>query len=294
VNNHKEKDGFNIRKLSMNELPPLLQEIVDPPKTLYQVGSLPDSEKNKYLCIVGSRKYSSYGKSVVEHLIEELRGYPVVIVSGMALGIDGIAHKSALDAGLKTIAVPGSGLSPSALYPRIHVSLANRIVHEGGTLLSEYEPMFKATPWSFPQRNRIMAGISHAVLVIEATMQSGTLITARLASEYNRDVLAIPGGIFNASSAGPHLLIKKGATPITNSHDLLEALGFSNQTTDSSQKYINASEEEQIILNLLDEPIEKNELIMKISLPISQANILLSTMELKGFIKEELGKVRKK
>ena len=120
----------------------------------------------------------------------------------LLLGIDSIAHRSALDAGLKTIAVPGSGLDDDALYPREHLQLAREIVEKGGALVSEYEPDFKATTWSFPRRNRIMAGLSKAVLVVEAERPSGTLITARLALDYGRDVFAVPGSIFSETSRG--------------------------------------------------------------------------------------------
>src|SRR3989344_5297892 len=161
--------NWEIKKLTSGNFPPQLLEIPQPPKELF---------------IVGSRKYTTYGKEACEKLIEGLRGYPIVIVSGLALGIDSIAHKKALDVGLTTIAFPGSGLDPKVLYPATNAHLAERIVEAGGAVISEFEPDFRATPWSFPQRNRLMAGISDAVLVIEAEQKSGTLITSRLATEY--------------------------------------------------------------------------------------------------------------
>src|SRR3984885_1716838 len=161
----------SIRELSPEEFPELLKEINDPPKKLRLRGELPNLE-NKMLCIVGSRKYSAYGREMCESIIKGLSDYPITIVSGLALGIDSIAHRAALRAGLQTIAVPGSGLSSKALHPQAHVELANEIVENGGGLLSEYADDFKATQWSFPQRNRIMAGMCHATIVIEAEKKS--------------------------------------------------------------------------------------------------------------------------
>lgn len=277
--------------LSPTEFPPLLKEIADPPKKLHVRGVFPIAEK--YLCVVGARKYSEYGKSVCEKLIEGLAGLPIVIVSGLALGIDSIAHKAALSAKLPTIAVPGSGLGESVLYPGIHRALAKDILSSGGALVSEFDDDFKATIWSFPQRNRIMAGLSHAILVIEAEKKSGTLITARLASEYNRDVLTVPGSVFSTNSEGPHLLIRLGATPITCAADLREALGF-KENAEPKKDYSECCEEEKAIIVLLKEPRERNDLIRKSKMEISRANAILSMLEIKGFIEETMGEIRLK
>jgi DNA processing protein len=280
-----------IRELKPKDFPALLAEINDPPKKLYIRGGLP-SEGLRYLTVVGSRKYSSYGKEVCEKLISGLRGFPIVIVSGLALGMDAIAHKSALVANLPTIAVPGSGLSDEVLHPRTNFKLAHEILASGGALISEFEPDFRPTLWSFPKRNRIMAGLSHSTLLIEAGEKSGTLITARLAMEYNRDVMAIPGPIFSKSHAGSNHLIKDGAHLITSSTDILEILGMS---VDSSQLTVDRkdlSKEEKRIVEILEvEPLSKDDLLGKLDMPITKANILLSAMELKGLIKESLGKV---
>ena len=184
----------NIRELFADEIPEWLMEIPEPPKKLYIRGEMPKGD-SKFLCVVGSRKHTEYGKEACQKLIAGLRGYDIVVVSGLALGIDGIAHKAALDASLTTIAIPGSGLHPSVLYPSSNRQLAEKIVDSGGALLSEFEPMFRPTLYSFPQRNRIMAGISHAVLIVEAEIKSGTLITSRLATDYNREVMAVPGSV---------------------------------------------------------------------------------------------------
>ncbi len=281
-----------IFELSEEEFPRLLREINDPPKRLYVRGALAPLGERALLTIVGSRHYTSYGKEAVQTLVSGLRGYPITIVSGLALGIDRLAHEAALDAGLKTVAVPGSGLDDSVLYPTSHTKLAYRILEAQGTLLSELEPMNAAAPWTFPQRNRIMAGMSHAVLIIEASKKSGTLITARLGMEYNRDVLAVPGSIFSPNSYGPHTLIRDGATPVTESADILEALGFKRENTPvSKDAYAGCSAEEQKVLALLFEPLPQDEVIRLLAIDTSTANILLSLMELKGLIKENNGKI---
>jgi DNA processing protein len=284
---------FEMQILKDEEIPEMLQEISDPPTKLYLQGKLPDSE-SKLLCVVGSRKYTPYGKEVCEKLISGLRGYNITIISGLALGIDGIAHRAALDAGLRTIAIPGSGLDESVLYPSTHKGLAEKILENGGALLSEFEPKFRATSYSFPQRNRIMAGISHATLVIEAEIKSGTLITSKYATEYNRDVFTIPGSIFSKNSEGPNMLLRLGATPIRSSEDILEALGFKIDEAPQNLelKYSNCSDEELLVIKILNEPIPKDELIRALKMPISQANAIISIMEIKGLLKESLGEIR--
>lgn len=273
-----------------NKFPPLLREINDPPKKLYVRGKLADKDA-KYLCVIGSRRYTPYGKEVCEYLIGGLKSLPVSIVSGLALGIDSIAHEAALANKLHTVAIPGSGLNDGVLYPHTHVHLAKRILESGGALLSEYEPNFQATDWSFPRRNRLMAGMAHATLVIEAEKKSGTLITARLAMEYNRNVCTVPGPIFSKNSEGPHYLIQNGATPIRSSDDLLEVLGLEAAGT-AAEDIANLSPEEKEIVKILENnPLGKNELVEQTGMVVQQLYTLLSMMEIKGIIKEELGKI---
>jgi DNA processing protein len=283
----------DIQRLAPDQFPALLKEIADPPKELYLRGTLPEDDL-KYLCVVGSRKYTNYGKEACEKLIAGLRGYPIVIVSGLALGIDSIAHTTALEVGLTTIAIPGSGLGWDTLYPRNHVALAKRILEANGALLSEFPPDFKATPWSFPQRNRIMAGMSHATLLIEAGEKSGTLITARLASEYNREVFVVPGSIFAPSHRGSHQFLRLGATPVTSSEEILDSLDVNQQPTTNNQQRLfkNLSPNEQKVIELLREPMPRDELIRELRMSVSEANILLSAMELKGLLTETLGEIR--
>ncbi|KKW11295.1 MAG: Transcriptional regulator, MarR family [Parcubacteria group bacterium GW2011_GWA2_49_9] len=278
-----------MKDVSPNQFPHRLREIADPPKKLYVQGTLPP-EDHKWLSVVGSRKYTNYGKEACEKLILGLAGYPVVIVSGLALGIDALAHRAALDAKLPCVAVPGSGLDPKVLYPSTNRRLADDILKAGGALLSEFEPDFRATAWGFLQRNRIMAGLSDAVLVIEAEQRSGSLVTSKFATEYNRDVLTVPGSIFSSTSTGPHMLIKLGATPITSSTDLLEALGF-KPNEKVARDYSDCTPEEKKVIALLAEPLSRDDLIDALGIPTNQANALLSFMELKGLIKESAGEI---
>lgn len=282
-----------ITELRPKDFPPLLKEINDPPEKLYMRGVMPSFE-HKWLCVVGSRKYSNYGQEVCEKLIRGLSGYRITVVSGLAMGIDSLAHRFALEAGLSTIAVPGSGISDEAIYPKTNFSLAKKILSSGGALISEYEPDFNATVWSFPKRNRIMAGLCHGTLVIEAGEKSGTLITARLAMEYNREVMTVPGSVFSENSRGPHMLIRNGATPVTGSADILEALGIDVEAEDKIFDDEHLSESEKKVLNALSEPMTKDELFRKIEMKISEANVLLSTMEIKGLITESLGEVKRR
>jgi DNA processing protein len=284
----------SIKKIYPSDFPETISEIPQPPKALYIEGAFPDFSKTM-LTVIGSRKYTSYGKEVCERLTAGLRGYPIVIVSGLALGIDAIAHRSAINANLPTIAFPGSGLSRKVLYPATNARLADEIVANGGTLISEYEPDFRATAWSFPQRNRLMAGISKATLVIEAEEKSGTLITARLALDYNREVYAVPGSIFSPSSRGTNRLIREGATPITESSELLLALGFSAEKNQAQNDtlFSDCSEDERKIIEILREPMPRDELVRKADLPVQELNALLSLLEIKGLISEQFGEIHR-
>jgi DNA processing protein len=278
--------SYEIRTLGLTEFPPLLNELPDPPKQLYAVGTLPPPSL-RLVAVVGSRQYTSYGKQVVEHLIAGLAGYPVGIISGLALGIDALAHEAALKHHLYTMAVPGSGLSENSLYPVRHRALAKRIVTAGGGLLSEFSPETQAATWTFPQRNRIMAGLTHATLLIEAAPRSGTLITARLAADYNRDLLVVPGSIFSETSKGTHQFLKLGATPVTEASDILAALGIepNEETIQSSRPTLTALEEK--VITLLREPLSRDTLIRELNLPVTETSALLMQMELAGYITYE-------
>ena len=218
-----------IRQLESSAYPKGLAHIPEPPNRLWMRGAFPP-EGHKYLAVVGSRELSDYGKEACEMLIAGLKGHPITIVSGLALGADACAHQAALDAGLHTVAVPGSGLDDSVIGPRTNLKLAQDILAAGGALLSENEPLHVPKPQDFPSRNRIMVGMADAVLVIEASEQSGTLITARLAAEYNRDLLCVPHRITDPHGVGPHQFIRLGATLVANPAHILEALSLDTGT----------------------------------------------------------------
>jgi DNA processing protein len=287
-------EGLQI--LTKEDYPQCLLEIPEPPQKLYYLGEIPDFEEYKYLAVVGSRNHTSYGKEVVRKIIEGLAGYPICIVSGLALGIDTLAHKYALEYGMKTLAIPGSGIDFNSIHPRSNIQLAREIVSRGGCLVSEMEPDQKAKIFSFPRRNRIMAGICDAVLIIEAEEKSGTLITARLALDYNREVFVVPGSIFSETSVGTNKLIRQGATPVTSANDILKFFklisdddSFENNKTD-----LNLTAEEQAVYTILREPIERDELIAKMGTNIGEAQSLLTIMEIKGLIEEEFGQIKRR
>jgi DNA processing protein len=229
-------------------------------------------------------QYTTYGKQVIEHLIGGLADYPIGIVSGLALGVDGLAHEAALRHNLYTLAVPGSGLDESALYPRSHRNLARTIVEAGGGLLSELSPLTKAALWTFPQRNRIMAGMCPATLLVEAGAKSGTLITARMCVDYNRELLVVPGNIFSSNSAGTHQFLKLGATPVTSAEDILIALGIDVHAESAPKTLPLLSPLESKVIALLHEPTDRDTLIRKLELPVNEAGVLLMQMEMTGLV----------
>lgn len=280
----------SFRQISGSELPPRLREIPDCPKSLYIEGILPDKE-TIYLAVVGSRKMSAYGRRVCEQLVSGLRGAPIAIVSGLALGIDSVAHEAALAAGIPTIAVLPSGLAPSVLYPAAHRNLARRIVERGGALVSEYAPEEKPRHWTFLARNRIVAGLSFATLVIEAPERSGALVTARLALEYNREVLAVPHPIESETGAGTNALIRRGATLIRSSLDILDSLNLVSDAPTSTLPLIELTEDERLLYEALAHAKERGELQEETGLSQQQLNVAISLLVIKGAIKEELGKL---
>ena len=252
------------------------------PKKLFIKGKLPDSN-SLYLGVVGSRTPTAYGREVTEKIIGALGGTNTIIVSGLAVGIDTRAHKAALKNNLPTIGVLGSGLDESVLYPQENIQLAREIAKQNGALLSEYKSDEKAERWTFPERNRIIAGIAHAVLVIEAKERSGALITAECAVEYNRDVLAVPGSIFSAKSAGANNLIKRGAIPITSPGDIRKVLGF-EETSNISKG--NFSDSEQNILELLSEELNFDDMMERSNLSREVLLTTLSSLELQGAVRK--------
>jgi DNA processing protein len=230
---------------------------------------------------------------VVEYLISSLRGEQVVIVSGLALGIDSLAHHAALQEKLITLSIPGSGLGRKVLYPRGHVNLAEEIVQSGGALISEYEEDQAAAQYTFPARNRIMAALSDALLVIEAEDKSGTLITARLSLELGKDIGVVPGSIFAPTSLGCNMLLKDGAAPVASKEDLFDLLHLSYEKNKDGQetKVLNLDEHERALYELLAESKSRDALISESKLSPQEVMIAITTLEAKGYIKDHFGEV---
>ncbi len=286
-------ERFPITTIDPFDAFPALAEIPQPPKSLFMRGSLTQAKGTKYITVVGSRNYTSYGKSVCQALIAGLAGYPVTIVSGLAIGIDSIAHRAALDAGLPTIAFPGSGLNWNVLHPAQHRGLAEEILQSGGALVSEFPHDTRGAIWTFPRRNRLKAGLSDMVIIIEAEEKSGTLITARLGTEYNKIVGAVPGTITSPNSKGTNWLIRLGATPITETKDILQELGFAEKPTGDVSAYLMLNTDEERVLATLNEPKTKEQIMRELDLDPSSANVIFSTLEIKGAITESMGFVQR-
>lgn len=216
---------FYMKTNSITKFNKLIENIPDKPKELFYEGNIDLlNQSHLYVCIVGPRKASPYGIQVTEYILEFLKDFNIVTVSGAAYGIDGLVHTLSIKHGIKTICIPGSGISDDYFYPRVHLDLKHEILENNGLIINEFEPETRASPWTFPIRNRLMAGLSHITIVIEAEERSGTLITANLAVDYNRDVLAVPGNIFSRNSQGTNELIDKGAKIFVNLESLRDIL----------------------------------------------------------------------
>lgn len=272
-----------IKKLSLHDssYPPLLREIPDPPKTLYCLGSDISILLDPALAIVGSRKVSYYGKTVTEQLTSQLTGKGINIVSGLALGVDSIAHKAALEARGLTIAVLPCGLD--RVYPSSHTALAKQILASGGLFVSEYPPETTPMKHHFIARNRIVSGLCKGVLITEAAQRSGSLHTANFALEQGREVFAVPGPITSPTSAGTNNLIKSGATPVTKPEDILDAFGLAYSPC-TNPTGSNAAE--QLILDQLKLGVAESELLMlATNLSAGQFSDTITRLEIKGYIK---------
>lgn len=272
------------------DYPALLKEIYAAPPVLYVRGQLPKPDRPA-LAVVGTRAFTNFGKVATAQLIEPLAAAGVVIVSGLALGIDGCAHQAALAANGTTIAVLGSGVD--VLYPPQHAKLAEEIIAHGGAVVSEFAPGTIPEPGAFPRRNRIVCGWSQATLVVEAGVKSGALLTAREAAEQNRDVLAVPGDFTRPTSVGPNELIKNGATPVTSAEDIFRVLDLQKAATPSvaTTHADDPVEIAKILQNLSDQPVHVDELAALCDLDPSVINASLVLLEVRGRVKH-LGSLR--
>lgn len=264
------------------DYPALLREIHDPPVALYAIGDL-SSLQQRTVAMVGTRNPSPTGSDTARRFAYELAMHHITIVSGLALGIDAQAHTGCLDAGGKTIAVMGTGID--CIYPRRHVQLAARIC-QNGLLISEFPLKCPPNAGHFPRRNRIISGLSSSILVVEAAIRSGSLITARLALEQNRDVLAIPGSIHNPQSRGCHHLLQQGARLVTSSNDVLDELemGYTPLNADKAQEIL-ADKNKNLVKCIGFETTTVDQIILRSGLTIEHVVCDLAELELQGFVK---------
>jgi len=275
---------MDITKITRDDprYPPLLSKITDPPQELFVRGNI-ELLSSACFSVVGSRDITDYGRRALQEVVTPIATH-FTIVSGMALGADACAHIAALEARRPTIAVLGGGVDDESVYPRSHISLAHRILESGGCIVSEYPPGEQPRPYYFPARNRIVVGLSCGVLIAEAAQKSGTMITARLALDYNRDVYAIPGSIFSKLSAGTNELIQQGAAMVLAARDILSVYNI-----ESSDEKISPtlSKTERPIFDL----IAKNscslaEIVALSGKSAQEVMITVTDLELRGVIKK--------
>ena len=280
-----EKEGIKIMTIKEDGYPKLLKETDSAPALLYYKGEIKKDEFT--ITIVGPRKVSTYGQQVAAQLARELSQTGITIVSGMALGVDGIAHRECLKLGNRTLAILGGGIDTRSIYPPSNSQIAEEIM-QNGAVISEYPIGTPPLKQHFPARNRILSGLSLGVLVVEAAERSGTLITARFALEQNREVFAIPGSIYSKTSEGTNNLIKLGAKLVCRAEDILEELNLESVAEiKKAREIIPDNEEEKIILENLspDEPIQIDKLAKVIEMNTSALSSLLTLMEIKGKVK---------
>jgi DNA processing protein len=269
--------------------PPLLAELHDPPARLFLRGGPPEILARTSVAIVGARSCSPYGAQVARELARELAGAGVVVVSGLARGVDGEAHRGALAASGLTVAVLGCGIDRD--YPKVHADLARR-VSESGLVVSEYPPGVEPSPWRFPARNRIVAGLAAATVVIEARRRSGALITADFALELGRDVFAVPGEITSALSEGTNDLIRQGAIPLLAASDVLEALGIEPELPAALPKTL--SPEAEAVWSALEAgALTLDEISWTTGVGAAEVAVALTELELAGLVSQSDGRYRR-
>jgi DNA processing protein len=274
-----------IKKMSLSSSPftEVLAEIPDPPKSLYVLGKLP-KERLPSVAIVGSRKPTSYGREVTNRIAEALATRGVVIISGLALGTDAVAHQAAIKAGGITIAVQANGLH--SLYPKSNRHIGETIIKSGGAIVSEYPPGTEPMKHQFRARNRIVSGLADAIIITEAAARSGTLITAAHALEQGKDVYAVPGNITSPMSMGCNRLIAQGARPITDIDEFIDEIAPAD--SDSSQQILplGDGELENAIIDLLANGMrDGDEILAKLNIEAHEFSSAMTMLEIKGAIK---------
>lgn len=277
--------GINYLTFDDDKYPQMLRNIYDAPAVLYYKGDLFDCNLDRTLAVVGSRRATSYAKDALSKIISELIDTDICVVSGLASGIDTIAHTSSINNNLKTIGVIASGFDFT--YPTANKDLYRKIEEGCGAVVSEYYPTFQPLQFRFPQRNRIVSGLSYGTLVAEASLKSGALITANLTLEQGRELMCIPGLITNPNTQGIYKLLKNGATLVTCADDILSALGWEVKLEQKTLFDLDLSNDEKLIYEALE--IEDkcfDELQAFTRLSVDNLLMYLTTMELKGIIKQ--------
>ena len=284
-----ENRGIDYVTLEDDNYPRMLKQISDPPAVLYYKGDLFGCNLERTVAVVGSRKTTYHAKEAVSKILSELSGTDICIVSGLAAGIDTSAHTAALENNLKTIGVIASGFD--FIYPTSNKNLYEKIEKGGGAVVTEYYPTFQPLKFRFPQRNRIVSGLSYGTLVAEASLKSGALITANLCLEQGRELMCIPGLISNPNTEGIYKLLKNGAALVTKAEDILEALNWEIKPAEQLKMNLSGlTETEAKILDAI-EVEEKNadEISLETKIDIDELLTTLTTMELKGIIKQVTG-----
>jgi DNA processing protein len=281
-----DRAGARLLTLADDEYPALLREIDAPPPVLYVRGELIPAD-DEAVALVGTRRATPYGRDVAHQLASGLAAAGVTVVSGLALGIDTVAHRAALEAGGRTLAVLGSGVD--VIYPPQNRDLAARIIQEGcGAILADYPLGTTPEAGNFPPRNRLISGLSRGVVIVEADMKSGAMITARFAGDQGREVFAVPGSILARSSDGPNSLLKEGATPVTEVDDILAALSLTQAAVQQEARAALPADatESLLLLVLSNGPLHVDEIGRTSGLPIQEVSSTLTLMELKGLVRQ--------
>ena len=282
------KKGIKILTYDNKEYPYMLRQISNPPMTLFYKGDLFSCNLERTIAFVGSRRASFSGKESVASIINDLKGTDMCIVSGLAAGIDATAHRSAIENGLKTIGVIASGFDYT--YPSSSLDLYKQIENGAGAIITEYYPNFEPIKFRFPQRNRIVTGLSYGTVVGEAAMKSGALISANLTLEQGRELMCIPGSIKNVNTEGIYKLLKDGATMITSGEDILNALSWQIERTEILNNDVKLGGTEQLIFDIISvEPKGFDEIQSLTGLSTDDLLIQLTEMELSGLIEQVEG-----
>lgn len=291
LQNLLEQAGVWTVALDDERYPALLKEICDPPSALFIRGTLPD-ESLPRLGVVGTRKVTNYGRLACEKIVGPLAKESVVIVSGLALGLDAFAHEQTIIAGGITLAILGGGVDRDTVGPPANRALGEKIIEHGGALISEYPPKYNPSPYTFPARNRIIAGLTSGTLVVEAPTESGSLITAKCALDYNREVLAIPHPINSTLGEGGNNLLKQGAKVITCPSDVVDALNLATAFEATSTTAPDLQGDDATIYGLLShEPLHIDKIIEKSGLTSQKVGGILVMMEIKNLARN-LGAMR--